>query len=112
MNIDKLDEIVVKCNNTCNRTIKMRPVDFKLCAYIEYGVEHNDEDLKFEIGDHLNISKCKNIFTRGCTPNWSEEVYVIKKVKKKPLYHGNTSLVISTMKKNVGKFYEKEFRIE
>ena len=60
----------------------MRPVDFKLCAYIEYGVEHNDEDLKFEIGDHLNISKCKNIFTRGCTPNWSEEVYVIKKVKK------------------------------
>ena len=83
MNIDKLDEIVVKCNNTCNRTIKMRPVDFKLCAYIEYGVEHNDEDLKFEIGDHLNISKCKNIFTRGCTPNWSEEVYVIKKVKKK-----------------------------
>ena len=35
-------------------------------------------NVKFE-GDHVRISKYKNIFSKGYTPNWSEEVFVIKK---------------------------------
>ena len=27
------------------------------------------------------ISKYKKIFAKGCTPNWSEKVFVIKEVK-------------------------------
>ena len=39
----------------------------------------NDKDPKFKISDHVRISQYKNIFAKGCTPNWSEEVFVIKK---------------------------------
>ena len=41
--------------------------------------EVNDKDPKFKVGDHIRISKYKNIFAKGYAPNWSEEVFVIKK---------------------------------
>ena len=37
--------------------------------------------LNIKVGDHIRISKCKSIFTKGYTPNCSEEVFVICKVK-------------------------------
>ena len=43
--------------------------------------EVNDKDLKFKVGDHVRISKYKNIFAKGYTPNLSENVFVIKEVK-------------------------------
>ena len=49
--------------------------------YIDFGGEKNKKDPKFEIGDHERISKYENIFAKGCIPNWSEEVFVIKKVR-------------------------------
>ena len=49
--------------------------------YIEYGVEHNDKNLKFKVGDCVRISKYSNIFEKGYTPKKSEAVFVIKKVK-------------------------------
>ena len=79
--IDKLDDIVNKYNNTYHRTIKMKPVDVKLSTYIDSNKEINDKDPKFKIGDIVRISKYKIIFTKGCVPNWSEEVFLIKKVK-------------------------------
>ena len=84
--IDKLDDIVNEYNNTYHRTIKMKPVDVKDNAYIDSmksysSKEVNDKDAKFKVGDHVGISKYKNIFTKGYTPNWSEKVFVIKKVK-------------------------------
>ena len=59
----------------------MKPVDVKNNTYIDSNKEINDKDLKFKVGDHVRISKYKNIFAKGYTPNWSEEVFVIKKVK-------------------------------
>ena len=59
----------------------MKPVHVKDNTYIN-SVEllrSNDEDPKFKVGDHVRISKYKNIFAKGYTPNWSEEVFVIKK---------------------------------
>ena len=43
--------------------------------------ETNDKNLKFKVGDNVRISKHKNVFAKGYTSNWSEEVFVIKKVK-------------------------------
>ena len=80
--IDKLDDIVDEYNNTYHRTIKMKPVDVKDNTYIDFKKEVNDEDPKFKVGDHIKLSKCKNIFAKGYTPNLSEEGFVIKKVKK------------------------------
>ena len=51
----------------------MKPADVKSSKYIDFGIEHNDKDPKFKIGDHVRISKHKNIFAKGYTPNWSEE---------------------------------------
>ena len=80
--IDKLDDIVNEYNNTYHRTIKMKPIDVKDNTYINTDKEVNDKDPKFKVGDHLRISKYKNIFAKGYTPNWSEEVFVIKEIKK------------------------------
>ena len=79
--IDKLDDIVNEYNNTYNRSLKMKPIDVKDNTYISIGREVNDKDLKFKFGDHVTISKYKNIFAKGYTSNWSEEIFGIKKVK-------------------------------
>ena len=79
--IDKLDDIVNEYNNTYHRTIKMKPADVKDNTYIDLKKKVNDKDPKFKIGDHVRISKQKNVFAKGYTPNWSQEDFVIKKVK-------------------------------
>ena len=86
MYIDKLDDLVNEYNNTYHRKIKMKPVDVKYNTYIESMELHsnkevNDKVPKFKVDDHVKISKYKNIFAKGYTSNWSEEVFVIKKLK-------------------------------
>ena len=116
--IDKLNDIVNEYNNTYHRTIKMKPVDVKDNIYINFKKEVNQKDPKFKVGDNVRISKYKNIFAEGYTPNWSEEVFVIKKVKNTVPW----TYVINDLnsEKVIGTFYEeelqktnrKEFRIE
>ena len=74
VHINKLDEMVNEYNNTYHRAIKMKPVDVKDNTYIDFEKEVNNKDPKFKIGDHVRISKYKNIFVKGYTPNWSKEV--------------------------------------
>ena len=50
-------------------------------SYAEYNENFNEKDPKFQVGDNVRISKYKNIFAKGCTLNWSEEVFVIVKLK-------------------------------
>ena len=59
----------------------MKPVDVKSDRYIDSSKEINGKNPKFKIGDNVRISKYKNVFSKGYTLNWSEEVFVIKKVK-------------------------------
>ena len=59
----------------------MKPVDVKSNTYINFNKEINDQDPKFKIGNIVRISKYKNVFAKGYVPNWSEEVFVIKKIK-------------------------------
>ena len=81
MYIDKLDYIVIEYINTNHTTVKMKPVDVKYNTYIDFKKELNDKYPKFKVGDHVRISKYKNTFAKGYTPNWSEEIFVITKVK-------------------------------
>ena len=71
--IDKLDDIMGEYNNTYHRTIEMKPIEVKDNTYIDSINKVNDKDPKFKVGDHIRISKYKNIFAKGCTQNWSEE---------------------------------------
>ena len=78
---DVLDDIVNKYNNTVHRTIKMKLIDVTNDSYAEYNENFNKKDPKFKAGDHGRISKYKNIFAKGHAPNWSEEVFVVSKIK-------------------------------
>ena len=78
---DVLNDIVDEYNNTYHRTIKMNPIDVKSDSFAEYNEESNEKDPKFKVGDHVRISKYKNVFAKGYKPNWSEEVFIISKIK-------------------------------
>ena len=116
--IDKLDDIVGEHNNTYHRTIKMKPVDVKDNTYIDFKKEVNDKDPKFKVGDHVRISKYKNIFAKGYMPNWSGEVFILKKVKNTVpwtyvINYLNGEEIIGTFyEKQLQKTNQKEFRIE
>ena len=79
--IDKLDDLVNKYNNTYDRTIKIKQFDVKSNTYINSSKKINNKDPKFKVDDLIRISKYKNIFEKDCALNWSDEVFVIKKVK-------------------------------
>ena len=64
----------------------MKPVDIKDNTYIDFKKEVNDKDAKFKVGYHVRISKFKSIFAKGYTPKWSEEIFLIKKVKNTVLW--------------------------
>ena len=77
---DVLNDIVDEYNNTYHKTIKMKPIDVKNDSFAEYNEESSEKDLKSEVGDHVRISKYKNIFAKGYNPNWSvEKSFVVKK---------------------------------
>ena len=84
---DVLDDIVNKYNNTVHKTIKMKPINVTGDSYAEYNEDFDKKDPKFKVGDHVRISKYKNIFGKGDTPNWSEEIFAISKIKNKFLGH-------------------------
>ena len=108
--IDKLDDIVNKYNNTYHRSIKVKPIGAKPGACIYFDVKDNDEDPKFEVGDHVRISKHKNMFSKYYTPNRSGKVFIIRKVKNNiPL---TNFLVILTVKKLVEHIVEKSCEIQ
>ena len=106
--IDKLDDIVDEYNNTYHTTIKMKPIDVKDNTYINTSKEINNKDPKFKVGDCVRISKYKNIFAKGYMPNWSEEVFVIKKIKNTVPW----TYVINDLngEEIIGTFYEKELQ--
>ena len=60
----------------------MKPIDVKKDSFAEYNEESNEKDPKLKINEHVRISKYKNTFAKGYTPNWTEEIFVVKKKKK------------------------------
>ena len=77
---DVLDDIVDKYKDTVNRSNKMKPIDVTSDSYAEYK-DSNVTKPKFKVGNHVRISKYKNIFAKRYTQNWSEEVFVVSKSK-------------------------------
>ena len=78
---DVLDDIAEKYNNIVHSSIKIRPKDVSDSVLVEYAEESNKKDPKFRVGDNVRISKYKNIFAKGYTPNWSKEVFVVSKIQ-------------------------------
>ena len=96
----------------------MKPIDVKDNAYIDFGKEVNDKDPKFKVGDHVRISKYKNVFAKGYTPNWSEEFFFIKKIKNEVPWTyfiddlNGEEITETFYEKELEKIDQQEFRIE
>ena len=86
----------------------MKPKDVKSDSFAEYNEESNEKNPKFKIGYHVRISKYKNIFAKGYTPNWSEEIFIIKKIKSTVPW----TYIISDLNDEefLRSFYEKELQ--
>ena len=59
----------------------MKPIDVTFDSYAECNEDFNKKDPKFKVGGHVRISKYKNVFAKGYSSNWSEEVFVVSKIK-------------------------------
>ena len=103
---DVLNDIVNEYNNTKHNTIKMKPIDIgdNKIVYID---EHNEKDSRFKVGDRVRISKFKNIFAKGYTPNWSTEIFIINKINDTVTYTYNKDL---NGEKIIGSFYDRELQ--
>ena len=85
----------------------MKPVNGKNNTYIDFKKEVNDKDPKFKVGDHIGISKYKNIFAKGYTAKWSEEVFIVNKIKNTvPWTYAINDLNCEEI---TGTFYEKKY---
>ena len=115
---DVLNDIVDKYNNTVHRTIRMKAIKVTNDYYTKYKKIPNKKYPKFKVGDHVRISKYKNIFAKGYTPNWSEEVFAINKIKNTVPWTYSISdlngeeITGSFYEKELQKTNQKEFRIE
>ena len=100
-----LDDIVNKYNNTVHRTIKMKTIDVTNDSFAECNEESNKKSPKFKVGGHVRISKYKNIFAKGYVPNWSEEIFIVSKIKNTvPWTYAINNL---NGEEITGSFYEK-----
>ena len=108
MYIHELEYVVNKYNNTYHSKIKMTPVDVKSSMYVDFDKKNNKENPKFKVGDHVRMSKYKNIFVKGYFPNWSREAFMIAKVENTV----PSTYVISDLKaeETIRRFCEKELR--
>ena len=104
---DVLDDVVNKYNNTKHSTIKMKPVDVKNNKRV-YIDEHNEKDSRFKVGDRVRVSKFKNVFAKGYTPNWSSEIFIVDKINDTVPYTYN--LKDLNDEEIIGSFYDKELQ--
>ena len=96
----------------------MKAADVNNKTYINIGKDVNDNDPKFKVGDHVRISKYKNIFAKGYTPNWFEEIFVIKKIKNTVAWtyvindHSGEKIIGTLYEKDLQKIDQQAFTIE
>ena len=104
---DVLDDVINKYNNTKHSTIKMKPIDVKYSKRV-YIDEHNEKDSRFKVGDRVRISKFKNKFAKGYTPNWSKEIFTNDKINDTVPYTYN--LKDLNAEEIIGSFYDRELQ--
>ena len=97
---DVLDDVILN--------IKMKPKHVKNDNNRVYIDEHNKKSARYNVGDRVRISKFKNIFTKGYTPNWSREVFIINKINDTVPHTYN--LKDLNGEEIIGRFYDRELQ--
>ena len=105
---DVVDDVVNEYNNTKHNIIKTKPKDVKDDNKRVYIDEYNKKNTRYNVGDRVRISKFKNIFAKGYTPNWSREIFIINKINDTAPYTYN--LKDLNDEEIVGSFYDRELQ--
>ena len=106
--VNVLNDIANKYNNTVHKTINIKRIDVTDDYDAKYKEEFNKKNPKFNDGDHVQISKYKDIFAKGYTPNWTKEVFIVNKIKNTiPWTYSIRDL---NNEKILRSFYEKELQ--
>ena len=77
--LNVFDDIVDEYNNTVHRTVKL--TDVTSDCYAEYDEDSNEKDPKFNVGDHVRISKYKNIFVKDTFNIGQKKFLLLVKLK-------------------------------
>jgi len=106
-------ELINNYNNRKHRTIKMKPIDVNaknekqilMRSYNHLKIFTNGD---FKEGDHVRISKYKHVFEKGYTPNWTTEIFRIRKVQNT----SPTTYLLEDLKGDPvqGGFYKQEIK--
>ena len=105
---DILDDVVNKYNDNKHSTIKMKPIDIGDNNKRVYIDERNEKDSRFKVGVRVRISKFKNIFAKGYSPNWSKEIFVVDKINDTVPYTYNLKGLNDA--EIIGSFYDRELQ--
>ena len=112
-----LDDVVNEYSNIKHSIIKMKPKDVKndttksnaiarnKRVYID---EHKEKSARYNVGDRVRITKFKNIFAKGYTPNWSREIFIVNKINDTVPYTYN--LKDLNDEEIIGSFYDRELQ--
>ena len=71
---NKLDKACFQLDMVYGKSKNLVKRDVTDDSFAEYNEESNKRNPKFKVGDHVRLSKYKNIFAKGYAPNWSEEI--------------------------------------
>ena len=104
---DVFDDVVNEYNNTKHSTINMKQKDVKNNKRV-YLNEHNEKSARFNVGNRIRISKFKNIFAKGYTPNWSKEIFIVDKINDTVSY--TYKIKDLNDEEIIGSFYDKELQ--
>ena len=102
-----LDDVVNEYKNTKHSSIKMKPIDIRDNKTVCID-EHNEKDSRFKVGDRVRISKFKNIFPKGYTPNWSKKIFIVNKINDAVPYRYNIKDLND--EEIIGSFYDTELQ--
>ena len=105
---DVLDDVVNEYNNTKHNAINMKPKDVKNDINRVYIDEYNKKSTRYNVGDRVRISKFKNVFAKGCTPNWSREIFIVNKINDTVPW--TYSLKDLNGEEILGSFYDRELQ--
>ena len=93
-----LHKLVNEYNNTYHHSINKKLINADYSAFTKAP--------KFKVNDRVRITKCKNVFSKGYTENWSREIFIIDTVLQTNPWACKTKDLNG--EKIIGKFYEKE----
>ena len=114
--IDALPELVEDYNNTVHSSTKLTPTDaskeeneLKVWRNL-YPDRYKTSRLnpKFSVGDKVRITKKKEVFEKGYTTRWTEEIFTIKEIREtNPITYKLKDLKGEEIE---GTFYEPELQ--